>query len=110
LRTVLEEGLAVVTVNRVLRNLPLPAVASDNQRGAYEATCHLLAKGGRRLALILGTPGLSTTVERNPVGMGAKAVEELARVIEIGRPNQALTLIPTRLVIRTSCGCAMGEP
>ena len=99
-----------MTLNRVLRNLPLPAVASDNLRGAYEATCHLLAKGVRRLALILGTPGLSTTVEQNPVGMGAKTVEELARVIQTGRPSQALTLIPTRLVIRASCGCAMGEP
>jgi DNA-binding LacI/PurR family transcriptional regulator len=110
LRTVLEEGLPVVTVNRVLRNPPLPAVSSDNLRGAYEATCRLLAKGVPRLVLILGTPGLSTTVEQNPVGMGAKAVEELARIIETGRPNQALTLIPTRLVNRASCGYAMGEP
>jgi DNA-binding LacI/PurR family transcriptional regulator len=185
----------------MLRDLSLPAVTSDNFRGAYEATHHLLAKGLRPLALILGTPNLSTTqdrlagcrraaeesglgpedlllkvgfgrtaqgyeaalecldanprpqaifafnnlmaesalmaihqrgvrcpadialmgfddfrsaaaltpplsvVEQNPVRMGAKAVEELARVIETGEPSQALTSIATRLIIRASCGC-----
>jgi len=54
------------------------------------------------------TPPLSV-VEQNPVQMGAKAVEELARVIETGEPSQALTSIPTRLVIRASCGCAMTQ-
>jgi len=197
----LEHGLAVVTVNRALRDLPLAAVTSDNAGGAREGMHHLLAKGFRRLALILGTPNLSTTqdrlagcrkaaqefglgpedllvrigygrtaqgfeaalncldsqpgpqaifafnnlmaeaalmairqrglrcpeeiallgfddfrsaaaltpplsvVEQNPIGMGAKAVEELARVIETGQPSQAVNLIPTRLVLRASCGC-----
>jgi len=41
------------------------------------------------------TPPLSV-VEQHPVAMGAKAVEELARTI---------SQIPTRLVIRASCGC-----
>ncbi len=197
----LEQGLDVVAVNRTLRNLPLTAVTSDNVGGAYEGMIHLLAKGLRRLALILGTPNLSTTqdrlagcrkaaqeyslapedllvrvgygrtaqgyeaaldcldttprpqaifafnnlmaeasltairqrgircpdeiallgfddfrsaaalspplsvVEQNPVSMGGRAVEELVRVIETGKPSEALTLIPTRLVIRESCGC-----
>jgi DNA-binding LacI/PurR family transcriptional regulator len=197
----LEQGLAVVTVNRALRDLPLAAVTSDNAGGAREGMRHLLAKGFRRLALILGTPNLSTTqdrlagcrmaaqefglgpedllvrigygrtaqgfeaalncldsqpgpqaifafnnlmaeaalmairqrgircpeeiallgfddfrsaaaltpplsvVEQNPMGMGAKAVEELARAIETGQPSQAVNLIPTRLVLRASCGC-----
>jgi LacI family transcriptional regulator len=198
----LERRLPVVAVNRALRDLPIPAVTSDNFRGAYEATHHLLAKGLRRLGLILGTPNVSTTqdrlagcrraaeesglapedllfkvgfgrtaqgfeaalecldanprpraifafnnlmaeaalmairqrgvrcpadvalmgfddfrsaaaltpplsvVEQDPLRMGAKAVEELARLIETGEPTQALTLIPTRLIIRDSCGCA----
>jgi DNA-binding LacI/PurR family transcriptional regulator len=50
------------------------------------------------------TPPLSV-VEQNPVGMGAKAVEELAHAIETGQPSQAINLIPTRLVLRASCGC-----
>ncbi len=198
----LERRFPVVTVNRALRDLPLPAVTSDNSQGAYEATRHLLAKGLRRLALILGTPNLSTTedrlagcrraaeefglapedlllavghartaqgfqaaqdclnmsprpeaifafnnlmaeaalmaihrrgircpadialigfddfrsaaaltppltvVEQNPAGIGTKAVEELTRVIVTGEATQALHLIPTRLIIRASCGCA----
>jgi LacI family transcriptional regulator len=201
----LERGLPMVTVNRVVRDLPLRAVTSDNYGGAYEGACHLLAKGLRPLALILGTPNLSTTqdrlagcrraaekfglgpedlllkvgygrtsqgfeaalecldanprpqaifafnnlmaeaalmairqrqvrcpadvalmgfddfrsaaaltpplsvVEQDPVGMGTKAVEELARVIETGEPSQALTSIPTRLIIRASCGCTLTQ-
>ncbi len=198
----MERRFPVVTVNRALRDLPLPAVTSDNSQGAYEATRHLLAKGLRRLALILGTPNLSTTedrlagcrraaeefglapedllltvghartaqgfqaaqdclnmsprpeaifafnnlmaeaalmaihrrgircpadialigfddfrsaaaltppltvVEQNPAGIGTKAVEELTRVIVTGEATQAHHLIPTRLIIRASCGCA----
>lgn len=201
----LQRTLPIVTVNRVLRDLPLRAVTSDNHGGAYEGARHLLAKGLRRLALILGTPHLSTTqdrlagcrraaeefglgpedlrltvgygrtaqgfeaalecldanprpqaifafnnlmaeaalvairqrqvrcpddvalmgfddfrsaaalspplsvVEQDPVGMGAKAVEELARVMETGEPGHALISIPTRLIIRASCGCTMTQ-
>jgi len=201
----LDLRLPVVTVNRALREFPVPAVASDNTQGAYEATRHLLAKGLHRLALILGTPNLTTThdrlagcrrasreyglelddlmitvghgrtlqayqatlecldatprpqaifafnnlmaeaalmairqrgircpadialigfddfrsaaaltpplsvVEQNPVGMGTKAVEVLAQVIETGQPSQPLSVIPTRLVIRASCGCANSQ-
>jgi LacI family transcriptional regulator len=197
----LDQRFPVVAVNRTLPDLPVPSVTSDNFRGAYEAVRHLLVKGLRPLALILGTPNLTTTqerlagcrraaeeaglgpedlllkvgfartaqgfeaalecldatprpqaifafnnlmaeaalmairqrglrcpadvalmgfddfrsaaalspplsvVEQDPVGMGAKAVEELARVIATGEPSQALTRIPTRLIIRSSCGC-----
>lgn len=48
-------------------------------------------------------------VEQHPIEMGAKAVEELGRIIETGAPAQPLTLIPTQLVIRASCGSA-GPP
>lgn len=197
----LEQGLPMVMANRALPDLPLPAITADNHQGAYEATRHLLTKGHRRLALILGTPDLSTTkarlagsrraaqefglgpddlvlkvghgrmeqgyeavlaclemtprpqaifafnnlmaeaalmaihrrgvgcpqeialmgfddfrsaaaltpplsvVEQDPVGMGIRAVEALARVIETGQPAGAGAVIPTRLLIRASCGC-----
>jgi LacI family transcriptional regulator len=51
------------------------------------------------------SPPLSV-VEQDPEGMGAKAVEILAQVIETGRPSRLHTLLPTRLVIRASCGCS----
>ncbi len=197
----LEHGLPIVTVNRTLADVSVPAVTADNQQGAYEAVRHLLAKGHRPLALILGTPGLSTTearlagcrraaqefalgpedlyiragygrtaqgfkatlesldlhprpravfafnnlmaeaalmaihhrglrcpddvaligfddfrsaaalspplsvVEQDPEGMGAKAVDQLARVIAAGEQAAACTVMPTRLLIRESCGC-----
>lgn len=196
-----ERRLPIVTANRTLPEFHLPRVTSDNERGAYEAARHLLAKGLRPLALILGTPGLSTTqsrlagcrraalefglapdglrltfgnartdqgykaaleclegiprpraifafnnlmaesalmaihargvrcpeeialigfddfrsaaaltpslsvVEQDPVGMGVRAVEMLAQVIESGQPVEREAVIPTRLVVRASCGC-----
>jgi LacI family transcriptional regulator, galactose operon repressor len=198
----LDHRLPIVAVNRAIRELPLPAVTSDNEQGAYEAARHLLSKGLYPLALILGTPELSTTearlagcrraarefglgpeamwlkvghgrtaqgykaalecleslprpraifafnnlmaesslmaihargvrcpedialmgfddfrsaaalspplsvVEQDPVGMGAKAVEVLAEAVKSGQSAEATTVMPTRLVIRASCGCA----
>ena len=195
--------LPIVTVNRALREFTIPAVTSDNEQGAYEAARHLLAKGRHPLALILGTPGLSTTearlagcrraarefdigpqalrvtighgrtaqgfkaaleclegmprprailafnnlmaesalmaihargvrcpeevaligfddfrsaaalspplsvVEQDPVGMGARAVEVLAQMIGSGQAAEVANIMPTRLVIRASCGCAV---
>jgi DNA-binding LacI/PurR family transcriptional regulator len=56
------------------------------------------------------SPPLSV-VDQDPEGMGAAAVKVLAQVIDTGRPSQLHTLLPTRLVIRASCGCqAWPEP
>jgi LacI family transcriptional regulator len=195
--------LPIVAVNRVLTDVPVPSVTADNQQGAYEAARHLLAKGLRPLALLLGTPHLSTTearlagcrraaadcgvppdvlrlkvgygrtvqaykaaaecldetprpraffafnnlmaeaallaihdrglrcpedvaligfddfrsaaamtppltvVEQDPVGMGEKAVEVLGDVVTSGAPAAASTVLPTRLVLRASCGCGI---
>jgi LacI family transcriptional regulator len=46
-----------------------------------------------------------TVVEQDPEGMGGRAVEELAAVIEGGDGRAERTLLPTRLLIRASCGC-----
>jgi LacI family transcriptional regulator len=199
----LERGVPTVAVNRSVPGIPFAVVATDNRRGGYEALRHLLARGLRRLALILGTPGISTTrgklagcrraarefgldpgalllkvgygrleaghqatleildasprpegifafnnlmaegalmairqrgvrcpeeiaiigfddfrsaaamtppltvVEQDPIGMGRRAVEVLAQVIETGKAAQPLNTIPVRLVHRASCGCAV---
>ena len=197
----LERGLPMVAVNREVPDVSLAVVSTDNRRGGYEGLHHLFARGLRRLALILGTPGLSTTkgklagcrraarefglgpkdvilkvgygrleaghqaaleildasprpegifafnnlmaegalmairqrgvrcpeeiavvgfddfrsaaamtppltvVEQDPIGMGQRAVDVLAQVIETGEAAQAITTIPVRLVHRASCGC-----
>ena len=56
--------LPIVAVNRLIPGAPVPSVTADNEQGAYEAASHLLAKGLRPLALLLGTPNLSTTESR----------------------------------------------
>jgi len=197
--------LPIVTVNRVLADLVVPAVTADNQRGAYEATRHLLANGLHPLVLLLGTPQLSTTearlagcrraaaelgilpedlraktgygrtaegykaamecldetprpraifafnnlmaeaallairhrglrcpedvalvgfddfrsaaamtppltvVEQDPIGMGEKAVEVLGDLVASRAPAALNTVLPTRLVLRASCGCTVGR-
>src|SRR4051794_18705159 len=45
-------GIAVVEVDRQLAAAPCDAVVVDNERGAREATRHLLALGHRRVALL----------------------------------------------------------
>jgi len=197
--------LPIVTVNRVLADLAVPAVTADNQQGAYEATHHLLAQGLHPLVLLLGTPHLSTTearlagcrraaaelrippedlraktgygrtaegykaamecldetprpraifafnnlmaeaallaihnrglrcpedvalvgfddfrsaaamtppltvVEQDPIGMGEKAVEVLGDLVASRAPAALNTVLPTRLVLRASCGCTVGR-
>jgi DNA-binding LacI/PurR family transcriptional regulator len=54
------------------------------------------------------TPPL-TVVEQDPVGMGEKAVEVLGDVMASGAPAVAETVLPTRLVLRASCGCGNGQ-
>ncbi|HUQ22610.1 MAG TPA: LacI family DNA-binding transcriptional regulator [Gaiellaceae bacterium] len=46
-------GVAVVEVDRRLAEVPCDAVVIDNERGAWEATSHLLALGHRRVALLV---------------------------------------------------------
>jgi len=53
------------------------------------------------------SPPLSV-VEQDPEGMGARSVAVLAEIIDAGRPSLLHTLMPTRLLIRASCGCAAG--
>ncbi len=50
------------------------------------------------------TPPL-TTVRAPTERVGREAVEKLVRLIR-GEPAEALTLLPTELVIRRSCGCS----
>lgn len=57
-------GIPVVYVDRRPRRVTGDAVVIDNERGAREATEHLLRLGHRRIALIQGRPGLSTSRER----------------------------------------------
>jgi len=53
-----------VFVDRRVEDIEADAVLSDNVDGAYKATRHLIERGHRRIGLILGIKGATTTEER----------------------------------------------
>ena len=60
----IDRGMRIVTIDRKAEGLAAPAVVSENEEGAYLATRFLLEQGHRRIAVVLGLPHLSTTIER----------------------------------------------
>ncbi len=57
-------GIPFVFVDRKIEGVRASAVLSDNIQGAYAATQHLIEYGHRRIGIILGLEGVSTSVER----------------------------------------------
>ncbi|NRQ30275.1 LacI family DNA-binding transcriptional regulator [Nonomuraea sp. NN258] len=57
-------GTAVVTIDRELADTDVDAVLVDNEKGAEQATTHLLDSGYRRIACITGPRRMSTAMER----------------------------------------------
>ena len=55
---------AVVLVDERISGFDLPAVTSDNRRGAREIAAHVVAQGHRRLAIIGGPTSLWTAEQR----------------------------------------------
>ncbi|MCR4403885.1 MAG: LacI family transcriptional regulator [Candidatus Acetothermia bacterium] len=53
-----------VFIDRRAAGVPADAVLSDNVGGAYQATRHLIERGHRRIGIVLGIPGATTTEER----------------------------------------------
>ncbi|MGC9530654.1 MAG: substrate-binding domain-containing protein, partial [Candidatus Bipolaricaulaceae bacterium] len=64
IRGLLGQGMRIVFVDRILPDVAAPAVLSENESGAYQATAHLLKQGHRRIGIVLGLPDVSTTRER----------------------------------------------
>jgi LacI family transcriptional regulator len=60
----LDAGIAVVAVDRRPGGHKVDCVLVDNDRGAAEATAHLIAAGSMRIACITGPQRLSTANER----------------------------------------------
>ncbi|SEH01290.1 LacI family transcriptional regulator [Nonomuraea solani] len=57
-------GTAVVTIDRELAETEVDAVLVDNEKGAEQATTHLLESGYRRIACITGPRRMSTAMRR----------------------------------------------
>lgn len=64
LQDLMNRGLRVVLLDRKAAGLDAPAVVLDNQRAAYEATAHLIELGHRRIGVVAGLAGLTTTQGR----------------------------------------------
>lgn len=58
------KGLPIVMFDRVSEELQTHTVISNNYKGAYDATRHLIGQGFRRIAQITSANGLSITRER----------------------------------------------
>lgn len=59
-----KSGMAVVCVDRLPRDWKGDTITSNNRKGAYEATIHLLDQGHRRLAMIGGPRQFSNVHDR----------------------------------------------
>lgn len=60
----IEDGFAVVCIDRGLENVDVDIVKVDNNKGTFEAIEHLIELGHRRIAHITGNPHIQTTHER----------------------------------------------
>ncbi|MGH8057079.1 MAG: LacI family DNA-binding transcriptional regulator [Candidatus Entotheonellia bacterium] len=64
LKPLLRKPLPIVFLSRYIRGLPIPAVVTDNEAGAFLGVSHLIAAGRRKIAAVLGRKGLSVTADR----------------------------------------------
>jgi LacI family transcriptional regulator len=75
--TLARHGVAVVEVDRRLARVPCDAVVIDNERGACDATTHLLEAGHRRVGLLVADTDWTSDAGRL---QGYRAAHEAAGV------------------------------
>ncbi len=64
IRDLIARGMQIVFIDRKMEGVTAPAVLSENEEGAYQATRYLIEQGHRRIGIVLGLPHVSTTTER----------------------------------------------
>lgn len=64
IRELAQQKMPFVFIDRKAKGIAADAVLSDNVGGAYQATRHLIERGHRRIGIVLGIPGATTTEER----------------------------------------------
>lgn len=64
LKTLQEKGLPIVFFDRIAKEINTHKVITDNFKGAYDGTQHLIEAGYRRIAHITSSKSLSITNER----------------------------------------------
>jgi len=63
-KELIDNGLNMICIDRVIKNTSVDSIRSDNRKGAYMAVSHLIELGHKRIAYIGGLPSISTTQER----------------------------------------------
>lgn len=64
IETIVNNGVPIVLLDRVLPDLDVAVVRSDNESGAYRLIEHLISLGHRRIGMLSGNAPVSTSVER----------------------------------------------
>jgi LacI family transcriptional regulator len=59
-----DNGFPMVFIDRRLEGIACPAVLADNENGSYEAVSHLIGLGHRRIGIVVGLLGVTSTTER----------------------------------------------
>jgi LacI family transcriptional regulator len=86
-------GVEVVEVDRRLADVPCDAVVIDNERGAKEATRHLLELGHRRIALLVADTDWTSDAGRlqgyldGHVELGVPVIQELILPLGFHAPD-----------------------
>ena len=62
--TALEQGTAMVCLDRMPRGIDVDAVSVNNRKGARMCMQHLVSRGHRRIGMLTGTPSLNNAQER----------------------------------------------
>jgi LacI family transcriptional regulator len=63
-RLLQSRGMPTVLLDRHVRDVVVDEVRADSRAGAYAATSHLTALGHRRIAILAGPEGVSTSTDR----------------------------------------------
>jgi len=64
IKDLIDRGMQIVFIDRKVDGVSAPAVVSENEQGAYQATQYLIEQGHQRIGIVLGLPSVSTTAER----------------------------------------------
>ncbi|MCB0111026.1 MAG: substrate-binding domain-containing protein, partial [Caldilineaceae bacterium] len=70
-QALIDSGIAVVAIDRKLSNLTIDTVSVENQCATERVVSHLVALGHTRIAAVVGTPDVSTGIERRQGYEGA---------------------------------------
>ena len=91
IREVINRGIPLVLIDRLIDDLDVDGVIIDNVSGAYEGVSHLVSEGYRRIGIITGPLGIMTARERfdgYKKALLAAGIEIDENLVEDGRYTQ----------------------